>query len=330
MLLSHQHQPRKAKPCPTKNQCLLPSLTLSQPVLAHGCCLLSQPHSLTPHFRCCRVSRAARPCFHCLGWGVNSPCSHSNHSQPPPLFRACFWPVLSSHHCHITWHRHTGRTVWGKPTHFFWAADIKIDRSLYALTVKVKQGAKEAGKEGSYIKLSVSLNKSLFPSPSPCPHIPALNIPLPTPSTQSCLSGSGSKCRLCASTRLCSEELLPEWPVGNTTWCHSTAHRSKAQVLWNISDGSTATFTWCTQRHTSKTAWNAFRGLTSSAFLEERYDKSTVKNRPALANTTDYSFNKVSTTSEVVSVMVTTTRTKDSNMTSQVKWVLKILKAQIS
>lgn len=65
--------------------------------------------------------------------------------------------------------------------------------------------------------------------------------------------------------------------------------------------------------------------------MEEKYNKSTVKNRPALANITDYSFNKVSTTSEVVSVMVTIIRTKDSNMTSQVRQVLKIFnKAQIS
>lgn len=105
--------------------------------------------------------------------GVNRVLAHT---ATTPSALPCSEPALpvpSSHHCHSTWHRHAGRTIWGKPTHFFWAADIKTHRLLYALTIKVKQGAKEAGKEGSSIKLSVSSNKSLFPSPSPWPHIPS-------------------------------------------------------------------------------------------------------------------------------------------------------------
>lgn len=164
--------------------------------------------------------------FPLKGWGVNRVLAHTATTSSAVPCSEPALPVPFSHHCHTTWHRHTGRTVGGKPTHFFWAADK--DRLLYALTVKVKQGAKEAGKEGSYIKLSVSkINLSSPPLP-PGLTYPALNIPLPTPSTESCLSGSGSKCRLCASTRLSSEGLLPEWPEGNTTWCHiSTGPKHK-------------------------------------------------------------------------------------------------------
>lgn len=47
-----------------------------------ACSASPAPH--TPHFRCCRVSRAATPtCFHCLGWGVNRVLAHTAATPAP-------------------------------------------------------------------------------------------------------------------------------------------------------------------------------------------------------------------------------------------------------
>lgn len=132
LLLSHQHQPSKAKPCPTKISAC--SHLLHFHSLSHGCLLLSQPHSTHNKFLPLQNFQGCQTEFSTEGLGVEqSPCSHSNHPQCCPCFACAILTPLP---------HHMAQTCWEQTHPFLLGSRYKDTQTIVCSYCKGKAGGK--------------------------------------------------------------------------------------------------------------------------------------------------------------------------------------------